>query len=199
MERRKQKPLIFFAVFLVIVIIFYILLVKWKNPSLLGNDAEEIQESIAVFHQMEKEEIVLLLVENMEEAGENYRCAVYLKKDKESPKREPSEDMPCLAVFQQNGKGDFVKIQSNGDRYWLSRSWEEVSWAVQDIYYVYDVPGPEGRCQFVYVKDERAAVLRDEISEESYDIRERPCLIPFLPYDQNGRFLVEDAQGKRIA
>lgn len=67
------------------------------------------------------------------------------------------------------------------------------------MYYVYDAPGPEGHCQFVFVEDERAAVLQDEISGERYDIQEHPCLISFLPYDQNGRFLVEDAQGNRIA
>lgn len=110
MERKKHKLFIFFVAFIIMAVIFYVLLGKWKNYCLLGNDSEEIRESIAVFHHMEKEEIELLLVKDVEASGENYRCAVYLKKDKRDPEREKMEDTPCLAVFQQNGKGDFEKI-----------------------------------------------------------------------------------------
>ena len=92
-----------------------------------------------------------------------------------------------------------MKIQSNGDRYWLSRSWERFAYGIQDKYYVYDVPGPEGRCQFVYVMDENVAVLRKEKTGEVYEITDHPFLIPFLPYDDIGSFIAEDGAGNRIA
>lgn len=86
-------------------------------------------------------------------------------------------------------------MQYNGDRYWLSRSWERFSYGLQDMYYVYDVPGPEGRCQFVYVMDENVAVLRNKRTGEVYEITDHPFLIPFLPYADLGSFSAEDAAG----
>lgn len=170
------------------------------KPKLLGNDRTQIQESIAAFHEVEPEEIQLELVQDAEEQGETYRFAVYLRRDKkEDCDWEEAWDFPYLAVFQQRRNGDFVKMQYNGDRYWLSRSWEHFSVADSNVYYVYDVPGPEGRCQFVYVMDENVAVLRKEKTGEVYEITDHPFLIPFLPYDGIEGFIAEDGAGNRIA
>lgn len=170
------------------------------KPKLLGNDREQIQESIASFHEVEPEEIQLELVQDAEEQGEIYRFAVYLRRDKKEDRDWEEEwDFPYLAVFQQRRNGDFVKMQYNGDLYWLSRSWEHFSVADSNVYYVYDVPGPEGRCQFVYVMDENVAVLRKEKTGEVYEITDHPFLIPFLPYDDIGSFIAEDGAGNRIA
>lgn len=88
------------------------------KPKLLGNDREQIQESIAAFHEVQPEEIQLELVQDAEEQGETYRFAVYMRRDKkENRDWEEEWDFPYLAVFQQRRNGDFVKIQSNGDRY----------------------------------------------------------------------------------
>lgn len=168
------------------------------KPKLLGNDRTQIQESIAAFHEVQPEEIQLELVQDAEEQGETYRFAVYLRRDKKED-REEDWDFPYLAVFQQRRNGDFVKMQSNGDRYWLSRSWERFAYGIQDMYYVYNVPGPEGRCQFVYVMDENVAVLRKEKTGEVYEITDHPFLIPFLPYDDIKDFIAEDGAGNRIA
>lgn len=170
------------------------------KPKLLGNDRTQIQESIAAFHEVEPEEIQLELVQDAEEQGETYRFAVYLRRDKKEDRDwEEAWDFPYLAVFQQRRNGDFVKMQYNGDLYWLSRSWEHFSVADSNVYYVYDVPGPEGRCQFVYVMDENVAVLRKEKTGEVYEITDHPFLIPFLPYDDIGSFIAEDGAGNRIA
>lgn len=170
------------------------------KPKLLGNDRTQIQESIAAFHEVKPEEIQLELVQDAEEQGENYRFAVYLRRDKKEDRDwEEAWDFPYLAVFQQRRNGDFVKMQYNGDRYWLSRSWEHFSVADSNVYYVYDVPGPEGRCQFVYVMDENVAVLRKEKTGEVYEITDHPFLIPFLPYDGIEGFIAEDGAGNRIA
>ena len=170
------------------------------KPKLLGNDRTQIQESIAAFHEVEPEEIQLELVQDTEEQGETYRFAVYLRRDKKEDRDwEEAWDFPYLAVFQQRRNGDFVKMQYNGDRYWLSRSWEHFSVADSNVYYVYDVPGPEGRCQFVYVMDENVAVLRKEKTGEVYEITDHPFLIPFLPYDGIEGFIAEDGAGNRIA
>lgn len=170
------------------------------KPKLLGNDRTQIQESIAAFHEVEPEEIQLELVQDAEEMGETYRFAVYLRRDKKEDRDwEEAWDFPYLAVFQQRRNGDFVKMQYNGDRYWLSRSWEHFSVADSNVYYVYDVPGPEGRCQFVYVMDENVAVLRKEKTGEVYEITDHPFLIPFLPYDGIEGFIAEDGAGNRIA
>lgn len=170
------------------------------KPKLLGNDRTQIQESIAAFHEVEPEEIQLELVQDTEEQGETYRFAVYLRRDKKEDRDwEEAWDFPYLGVFQQRRNGDFVKMQYNGDRYWLSRSWEHFSVADSNVYYVYDVPGPEGRCQFVYVMDENVAVLRKEKTGEVYEITDHPFLIPFLPYDDIGSFIAEDGAGNRIA
>lgn len=170
------------------------------KPKLLGNDRTQIQESIAAFHEVEPEEIQLELVQDAEEQGENYRFVVYLRRDKKEDRDwEEAWDFPYLAVFQQRRNGDFVKMQYNGDRYWLSRSWEHFSVADSNVYYVYDVPGPEGRCQFVYVMDENVAVLRKEKTGEVYEITDHPFLIPFLPYDGIEGFIAEDGAGNRIA
>lgn len=166
------------------------------KPKLLGNDRTQIQESIAAFHEVKPEEIQLELVQDAEEQGETYRFAVYLRRDKKEDRDwEEAWDFPYLAVFQQRRNGDFVKMQYNGDRYWLSRSWERFSYGIQDMYYVYDVPGPEGRCQFVYVMDENVAVLRNKRTGEVYEITDHPFLIPFLPYADLGSFSAEDAAG----
>lgn len=170
------------------------------KPKLLGNDRTQIQESIAAFHEVQPEEIQLELVQDAEEQGENYRFVVYLRRDKKEDRDwEEAWDFPYLAVFQQRRNGDFVKMQYNGDRYWLSRSWEHFSVADSNVYYVYDVPGPEGRCQFVYVMDENVAVLRKEKTGEVYEITDHPFLIPFLPYDGIEGFIAEDGAGNRIA
>nr|WP_308758698.1 hypothetical protein [uncultured Anaerotignum sp.] len=170
------------------------------KPKLLGNDREQIQESIAAFHEVQPEEIQLELVQDTEEQGENYRFAVYLRRDKKEDRDwEEAWDFPYLAVFQQRRNGDFVKMQYNGDRYWFSRSWEHFSVADSNVYYVYDVPGPEGRCQFVYVMNENVAVLRKEKTGEVYEITDHPFLIPFLPYDGIEGFIAEDGAGNRIA
>lgn len=170
------------------------------KPKLLGNDRTQIQESIAAFHEVEPEEIQLELVQDAEEQGETYRFAVYLRRDKKEDRDwEEAWDFPYLGVFQQRRNGDFVKMQYNGDRYWLSRSWEHFSVADSNVYYVYDVPGPEGRCQFVYVMDENVAVLRKEKTGEVYEITDHPFLIPFLPYDGIEGFIAEDGAGNRIA
>lgn len=170
------------------------------KPKLLGNDRTQIQESIAAFHEVKPEEIQLELVQDAEEQGENYRFVVYLRRDKKEDRDwEEAWDFPYLAVFQQRRNGDFVKMQYNGDRYWLSRSWEHFSVADSNVYYVYDVPGPEGRCQFVYVMDENVAVLRKEKTGEVYEITDHPFLIPFLPYDGIEGFIAEDGAGNRIA
>lgn len=170
------------------------------KPKLLGNDRTQIQESIAAFHEVKPEEIQLELVQDAEEMGETYRFAVYLRRDKKEDRDwEEAWDFPYLAVFQQRRNGDFVKMQYNGDRYWLSRSWEHFSVADSNVYYVYDVPGPEGRCQFVYVMDENVAVLRKEKTGEVYEITDHPFLIPFLPYDGIEGFIAEDGAGNRIA
>lgn len=170
------------------------------KPKLLGNDRTQIQESIAAFHEVKPEEIQLELVQDAEEMGETYRFAVYLRRDKKEDRDWEEEwDFPYLAVFQQRRNGDFVKMQYNGDRYWLSRSWEHFSVADSNVYYVYDVPGPEGRCQFVYVMDENVAVLRKEKTDEVYEITDHPFLIPFLPYDGIEGFIAEDGAGNRIA
>lgn len=170
------------------------------KPKLLGNDRTQIQESIAAFHEVEPEEIQLELVQDTEEQGETYRFAVYLRRDKKEDRDwEEAWDFPYLAVFQQRRNGDFVKMQYNGDRYWLSRSWEHFSVADSNVYYVYDVPGPEGRCQFVYVMNENVAVLRKEKTGEVYEITDHPFLIPFLPYDGIEGFIAEDGAGNRIA
>ena len=170
------------------------------KPKLLGNDRTQIQESIAAFHEVKPEEIQLELVQDTEEQGETYRFAVYLRRDKKEDRDwEEAWDFPYLAVFQQRRNGDFVKMQYNGDRYWLSRSWEHFSVADSNVYYVYDVPGPEGRCQFVYVMDENVAVLRKEKTGEVYEITDHPFLIPFLPYDGIEGFIAEDGAGNRIA
>lgn len=170
------------------------------KPKLLGNDRTQIQESIAAFHEVKPEEIQLELVQDTEEQGENYRFAVYLRRDKKEDRDwEETWDFPYLAVFQQRRNGDFVKMQYNGDRYWLSRSWEHFSVADSNVYYVYDVPGPEGRCQFVYVMNENVAVLRKEKTGEVYEITDHPFLIPFLPYDGIEGFIAEDGAGNRIA
>lgn len=170
------------------------------KPKLLGNDRTQIQESIAAFHEVEPEEIQLELVQDTEEQGETYRFAVYLRRDKKEDRDwEEAWDFPYLGVFQQRRNGDFVKMQYNGDRYWLSRSWEHFSVADSNVYYVYDVPGPEGRCQFVYVMDENVAVLRKEKTGEVYEITDHPFLIPFLPYDGIEGFIAEDGAGNRIA
>lgn len=170
------------------------------KPKLLGNDRTQIQESIAAFHEVKPEEIQLELVQDTEEQGENYRFVVYLRRDKKEDRDwEEAWDFPYLAVFQQRRNGDFVKMQYNGDRYWLSRSWEHFSVADSNVYYVYDVPGPEGRCQFVYVMDENVAVLRKEKTGEVYEITDHPFLIPFLPYDGIEGFIAEDGAGNRIA
>lgn len=169
------------------------------KPKLLGNDRTQIQESIAAFHEVKPEEIQLELVQDAEEQGENYRFVVYLRRDKKEDRDwEEAWDFPYLAVFQQRRNGDFVKMQYNGDRYWLSRSWEHFSVADSNVYYVYDVPGPEGRCQFVYVMDENVAVLRKEKTGEVYEITDHPFLIPFLPYDGIEGFIAEDGAGNRI-
>lgn len=170
------------------------------KPKLLGNDRTQIQESIAAFHEVQPEEIQLELVQDAEEMGETYRFAVYLRRDKKEDRDwEEAWDFPYLAVFQQRRNGDFVKMQYNGDRYWLSRSWEHFSVADSNVYYVYDVPGPEGRCQFVYVMNENVAVLRKEKTGEVYEITDHPFLIPFLPYDGIEGFIAEDGAGNRIA
>lgn len=170
------------------------------KPKLLGNDRTQIQESIAAFHEVKPEEIQLELVQDAEEMGETYRFAVYLRRDKKEDRDwEEAWDFPYLAVFQQRRNGDFVKMQYNGDRYWLSRSWEHFSVADSNVYYVYDVPGPEGRCQFVYVMNENVAVLRKEKTGEVYEITDHPFLIPFLPYDGIEGFIAEDGAGNRIA
>lgn len=170
------------------------------KPKLLGNDRTQIQESIAAFHEVEPEEIQLELVQDTEEQGETYRFAVYLRRDKKEDRDwEEAWDFPYLGVFQQRRNGDFVKMQYNGDRYWLSRSWEHFSVADSNVYYVYDVPGPEGRCQFVYVMNENVAVLRKEKTGEVYEITDHPFLIPFLPYDGIEGFIAEDGAGNRIA
>lgn len=170
------------------------------KPKLLGNDREQIQESIAAFHEVQPEEIQLELVQDAEEQGETYRFAVYMRRDKkENRDWEEEWDFPYLAVFQQRRNGDFVKMQYNGDRYWFSRSWEHFSVADSNVYYVYDVPGPEGRCQFVYVMNENVAVLRKEKTGEVYEITDHPFLIPFLPYDGIEGFIAEDGAGNRIA
>ena len=170
------------------------------KPKLLGNDRTQIQESIAAFHEVKPEEIQLELVQDAEEQGDNYRFVVYLRRDKKEDRDwEEAWDFPYLAVFQQRRNGDFVKMQYNGDRYWLSRSWEHFSVADSNVYYVYDVPGPEGRCQFVYVMDENVAVLRKEKTGEVYEITDHPFLIPFLPYDGIEGFIAEDGAGNRIA
>lgn len=170
------------------------------KPKLLGNDRTQIQESIAAFHEVQPEEIQLELVQDAEEQGENYRFVVYLRRDKKEDRDwEEAWDFPYLAVFQQRRNGDFVKMQYNGDRYWLSRSWEHFSVADSNVYYVYDVPGPEGRCQFVYVMNENVAVLRKEKTGEVYEITDHPFLIPFLPYDGIEGFIAEDGAGNRIA
>lgn len=170
------------------------------KPKLLGNDRTQIQESIAAFHEVKPEEIQLELVQDAEEQGENYRFVVYLRRDKKEDRDwEEAWDFPYLAVFQQRRNGDFVKMQYNGDRYWLSRSWEHFSVADSNVYYVYDVPGPEGRCQFVYVMNENVAVLRKEKTGEVYEITDHPFLIPFLPYDDIGSFIAEDGAGNRVA
>lgn len=170
------------------------------KPKLLGNDRTQIQESIAAFHEVEPEEIQLELVQDTEEQGETYRFAVYLRRDKKEDRDwEEAWDFPYLAVFQQRRNGDFVKMQYNGDRYWLSRSWEHFSVADSNVYYVYDVPGPEGRCQFVYVMDENVVVLRNKKTGEVYEITDHPFLIPFLPYDGIEGFIAEDGAGNRIA
>lgn len=170
------------------------------KPKLLGNDRTQIQESIAAFHEVEPEEIQLELVQDAEEQGETYRFAVYLRRDKKEDRDwEEAWDFPYLAVFQQRRNGDFVKMQYNGDRYWLSRSWEHFSVADSNVYYVYDVPGPEGRCQFVYVMNENVAVLRKEKTGEVYEITDHPFLIPFLPYDGIEGFIAEDGAGNRVA
>lgn len=170
------------------------------KPKLLGNDRTQIQESIAAFHEVQPEEIQLELVQDTEEQGENYRFAVYLRRDKKEDRDwEEAWDFPYLAVFQQRRNGDFVKMQYNGDRYWFSRSWEHFSVADSNVYYVYDVPGPEGRCQFVYVMNENVAVLRKEKTGEVYEITDHPFLIPFLPYDGIEGFIAEDGAGNRIA
>lgn len=112
------------------------------KPKLLGNDRTQIQESIAAFHEVKPEEIQLELVQDAEEQGETYRFVVYLRRDKKEDRDwEEAWDFPYLAVFQQRRNGDFVKMQYNGDRYWLSRSWEHFSVADSNVYYVYDVPG----------------------------------------------------------
>lgn len=135
-------------------------------------------------------------MQDAEEQGETYRFAVYMRRDKKEDRDwEEAWDFPYLAVFQQRRNGDFVKMQYNGDRYWLSRSWERFSYGLQDMYYVYDVPGPEGRCQFVYVMDENVAVLRNKRTGEVYEITDHPFLIPFLPYADLGSFSAEDAAG----
>lgn len=170
------------------------------KPKLLGNDRTQIQESIAAFHEVKPEEIQLELVQDAEEQGENYRFVVYLRRDKKEDRDwEEAWDFPYLAVFQQRRNGDFVKMQYNGDRYWFSRSWEHFSVADSNVYYVYDVPGPEGRCQFVYVMNENVAVLRKEKTGEVYEITDHPFLIPFLPYDGIEGFIAEDGAGNRIA
>lgn len=170
------------------------------KPKLLGNDRTQIQESIAAFHEVQPEEIQLEMVQDTEEQGENYRFVVYLRRDKKEDRDwEEAWDFPYLAVFQQRRNGDFVKMQYNGDRYWLSRSWEHFSVADSNVYYVYDVPGPEGRCQFVYVMNENVAVLRKEKTGEVYEITDHPFLIPFLPYDGIEGFIAEDGAGNRIA
>lgn len=151
-----MRKYVILAVLLLAAVLVYFL----GKPKLLGNDREQIQESIAAFHEVEPEEIRLELVQDAEEQGETYRFAVYMRRDKKEDRDWEEEwDFPYLVVFQQRRNGDFVKIQSNGDRYWLSRSWERFAYGIQDKYYVFDVPGPEGRCQFVYVMDENVAVL----------------------------------------
>lgn len=187
-------------VILVVLLLVAGLVYFLGKPKLLGNDREQIQESIAAFHEVEPEEIQLELVQDAEEKGETYRFAVYLRRDKKEDRDWEEEwDFPYLAVFQQRRNGDFVKIQYNGDRYWLSRSWERFAYGIQDKYYVFDVPGSEGRCQFVYVMDENVAVLRKEKTGEVYEITDHPFLIPFLPYDDGRGFIAEDGAGNRIA
>lgn len=191
-----MRKYVILAIFLLAAGILFFL----GKPKLLGNDRTQIKESIAAFHEVQPEEIQLELVQDAEEQGETYRFAVYLRKDqKEDRDWKEEKDFPYLAVFQQRRNGDFVKMQSNGDRYWLSRSWEDFSYGIQDVYYVYDVPGPEGRCQFVYVMDENVAVLRNEQTGAVYEITDHPFLIPFLPYDDIGSFIAEDGAGNRIA
>ena len=139
-------------------------------------------------------------MQDAEEQGKTYRFAVYLRRDKKEDRDwEEAWDFPYLAVFQQRRNGDFVKMQYNGDRYWLSRSWERFAYGIQDKYYVFDVPGPEGRCQFVYVMDENVVVLRNKKTGEVYEITDHPFLIPFLPYDDIGSFIAEDGAGNRVA
>lgn len=190
-----RKYVILAVLFLAAGLVYFL-----GKPKLLGNDRTQIQESIAAFHEVKPEEIQLELVQDTEEQGENYRFAVYLRRDKKEDRDwEEAWDFPYLAVFQQRRNGDFVKMQYNGDRYWLSRSWEHFSVADSNVYYVYDVPGPEGRCQFVYVMDENVAVLRKEKTGEVYEITDHPFLIPFLPYDGIEGFIAEDGAGNRIA
>lgn len=189
-----RKYVILAVLFLAAGLVYFL-----GKPKLLGNDRTQIQESIAAFHEVKPEEIQLELVQDTEEQGENYRFAVYLRRDKKEDRDwEEAWDFPYLAVFQQRRNGDFVKMQYNGDRYWLSRSWEHFSVADSNVYYVYDVPGPEGRCQFVYVMDENVAVLRKEKTGEVYEITDHPFLIPFLPYDGIEGFIAEDGAGNRI-
>lgn len=190
-----MRKYVILAVLLLAAVLVYFL----GKPKLLGNDRTQIQESIAAFHEVEPEEIQLELVQDTEKQGETYRFAVYLRRDKKEDRDwEEAWDFPYLAVFQQRRNGDFVKMQYNGDRYWLSRSWEHFSVADSNVYYVYDVPGPEGRCQFVYVMDENVAVLRKEKTGEVYEITDHPFLIPFLPYDGIEGFIAEDGAGNRI-
>lgn len=190
-----RKYVILAVLFLAAGLVYFL-----GKPKLLGNDRTQIQESIAAFHEVKPEEIQLELVQDTEEQGENYRFVVYLRRDKKEDRDwEEAWDFPYLAVFQQRRNGDFVKMQYNGDRYWLSRSWEHFSVADSNVYYVYDVPGPEGRCQFVYVMDENVAVLRKEKTGEVYEITDHPFLIPFLPYDGIEGFIAEDGAGNRIA
>lgn len=190
-----RKYVILAVLFLAAGLVYFL-----GKPKLLGNDRTQIQESIAAFHEVKPEEIQLELVQDTEEQGENYRFVVYLRRDKKEDRDwEEAWDFPYLAVFQQRRNGDFVKMQYNGDRYWFSRSWEHFSVADSNVYYVYDVPGPEGRCQFVYVMNENVAVLRKEKTGEVYEITDHPFLIPFLPYDGIEGFIAEDGAGNRIA
>ena len=121
-----MRKYVILAIFLLAAVLVYFL----GKPKLLGNDRTQIQESIAAFHEVQPEEIQLDLVQDTEEQGETYRFAVYLRRDKKEDRDWEEEwDFPYLAVFQQRRNGDFVKIQSNGDRYWLSRSWERLPMA----------------------------------------------------------------------
>ena len=74
------------------------------KPKLLGNDRTQIQESIAVFHEVQPEEIQLELVQDAEEQGETYRFAVYMRRDKKEDRDWKEEwDFP---IWQYSSSGE---------------------------------------------------------------------------------------------